>query len=94
LIIVMKNNYLVIKEYLSTKRTVSVLNIAETTEVPILVVIELVKRLQDEEFVRIGGSVCSSSCSSCSDKCNDSEIAISGESIIIPLLRGRSSDEY
>ncbi len=90
----MKNNYLEIKEYLSSKRTVSVLNIAEATEVPILVVIELVKRLQDEGYVRIGGSVCASSCSSCSDKCNDSQTVISGESIIIPLLERRTSDEY
>ncbi|HOU84494.1 MAG TPA: hypothetical protein PLA54_03030 [Spirochaetota bacterium] len=90
----MKNNYLMIKEYLTSKRTVSALNIAEATGVPILVVIELVKRLKDEGFIRIGGSACSSSCSSCSDKCNDSETVISGESIIIPLLERRTSDEY
>ena len=90
----MKNNYLMIKEYLTAKRTVSVLNIAEATGVPILVVIELIKRLKDEGFVRIGGSVCVSSCSSCSDKCNDSETVLSGESIIIPLLERGSSDEY
>ena len=90
----MKSNYQMILDYLTSKRTVSVSNIAEGTGLQFEAVIESVKSLLEEGVIRLGGSVCSSSCSSCSDKCKDSEKNISGESIVIPLFGRSSSNEY
>ncbi|MBP7901249.1 MAG: hypothetical protein KA015_00370 [Spirochaetes bacterium] len=90
----MKSNYEIITEFLFSRRTVSVLNIAEGTGADKSDVIDSVKRLHSEGLIRLGGSVCSSSCSSCSDKCGESVKEVSGESIVIPLFGRRSSDEY
>jgi hypothetical protein len=72
-------------------RTISVKNIMERTGVPLPVIVNVIKRLQCTDVIRIAEQKgCKSGCSSCSSQCTET---INESTVVVSMIYKRS-DEY